>query len=145
MDPTDFLHRGVDTADDLRRQGTELRQVIESARPFVNAAQSGSFGISENAGQALLDAIHQCQDKLEWVQKNVDRIQQNTRLGTSPDAVAMARFNREVAAGDSNSATQALQDLQVLLAQMESGVAEAMRHYRRMDSEGAGAVRRAGS
>jgi hypothetical protein len=135
MDPDEF--------DDQRL--TQLDQVKQSLKPFIQAATSGAFGISPNAGQDLLNAIHHCQDGLDAARDEVSRIQQDTKLGTSPDALVMTEFNRQVARGDTNSAVTALGDLREILAQAEGAVTEAMKHYRRIDDDNAGGIHRAGT
>jgi hypothetical protein len=128
-----------------RQRLTPLDQVKQSLQPVVQAAASGAFGISPNAGQALLNAIHHCQDGLDAARVSIDMIQQETKLGTSPDALVMTKFNKEVAAGGTDSAVTALQGLQAILAQAEASVTEAMKHYRQTDADSASGIRRAGA
>lgn len=128
-----------------RQRLAQIEQVKQSVQPFVQAAQSGGFGISDSAGQAMLKAIHHCQDGLETAQYEIRMIQQNTKLGISPDALVMTKFNKEVAAGGSNSAVTALESLREILTQMEAGVIEAMKHYHRTDEDGARGLSQAGS
>jgi hypothetical protein len=113
--------------------------------PIGIAAASGAFGISPNAGEALLNAIHHCQDSLETATGDVDRIRQETRLGTSPDALVMTKFNKDVADGGTNSAVIALTGLRDILTQAEVSVSEAMTNYRRTDEQNAGTIDRAES
>jgi hypothetical protein len=118
-----------------------LDQVKQSVQPFVQAAHAGTFGIAPDAGKALLDAIHYCQDGLDMAWNEVSTIQQQVKLGTSPDALVMIEFNQQVG----TDAATALNGLREILAQAENGVAEAMKHYRRMDDDGASVINQTGS
>jgi hypothetical protein len=123
----------------------QVAQVTQGAQSFLQAAQSGGFGVSPEAGKAMIDAINQCRDGLESARREEQRITQRSMLGTSPDAVVMSDFNLEVAAGADNSATAYLAKLRDALNELEAGINEAMRHYRRADEDNAGGVRRAGT
>jgi hypothetical protein len=144
MDPDEQVQQHQQTVTERQRLN-QIEQMKQSVQPFVQSANSGGFGISANAGKALLDAIHSCQDGLDRAQLHVARIQQDTKLGTSPDAMVITAFNKEVAAGGADSAVTSLAGLREVLSQAEAGVAEAMKHYRSTDHSGAGHVRRAGS
>jgi hypothetical protein len=145
MDPDEReIHRQLTVT--ARQQLAQIEQVKQSVQPFIQAAKSGAFVLSPEAGQALLNAIHHCRDGLvDIAGRHVDRISQNTKLGTSPDALVMTTFNKEIADGGTNSAMIALGGLDEILAQAEEGVTAAMRRYRQMDGNGAHDIRRAGA
>jgi hypothetical protein len=140
MDPDeqDFHRRQAVAA---RQRLAHLDQVKQSIQPFVQAAHAGTFGIAPDAGKALLDAIHYCQDGLNMAQNDVFTIQQQAKLGTSPDALVMIRFDQQVGI----DAATAMSGLREILAQAETGIVEAMKHYRRADEDGVSAINRAGS
>ncbi len=140
MDPDeqDFHHQRT-VAD--RQRLAHLDQVKQSVQPFLQAAHSGTFGIAPDAGKALLDAIHYCQDGLDMAWDDVSTIQQQARLGTSPDALVMIRFDQQVGI----DAATAMNGLREILAQAETGIVEAMKHYRRADEDGASVINRTGS
>jgi hypothetical protein len=123
----------------------QVAQVTQGTQSFLQAAQTGGFGVSPEAGKAMLDAIHQCQDGLDAANEDVRRITQRTMLGTSPDATVISDFNMEVADGADNSATAYLTKLREALSELEAGINEAMKHYRRADEDSAGGVSRAGA
>jgi hypothetical protein len=123
----------------------EIDKVKQSIQPFLAAAQSGGFGISEEAGWALITAIRHCQDGLLTAKAELGRIQEATKLGNSPDAQAMTKFNLDVATGETNSAMATLDGLKTVLDQMERGVADAMREYRGTDETNASQIGRAGT
>jgi hypothetical protein len=143
MDPDEQEQHHQQTITERQRLD-QIEQMKQSVQPFVQAASSGGFGISANAGKALLDAISRCQDGLDGAQFDLNRIQQDTKLGTSPDAMVMTTFNKEVAASGTNSAVTSLQGLREVLAQAAAGVTEAMKHYRHVDTHGASGINRAG-
>lgn len=144
MDPDERADHRRDVVDE-RHRTAQIEQVKQSIQPVIQAAQSGAFGIGPTAGQALLNAIHHCQDGLNDSRHLVGQIQQDTKLGTSPDALVMTTFNKEVAAGGSNSAATALEGLREILAQAEMAITEAMKHYRGADAAGAAGINRAGT
>lgn len=123
----------------------QVEQVTQGSQNFLQAAQSGGFGVSPDAGKAMLDAIHQCQDGLTEAMRDVRQITQAAMLGTSPDAKVMIDFNMEVAAGPDNSATAYLEKLRHAMDELEAGITEAIKHYRRADEDGASGLNRAGS
>jgi ElaB/YqjD/DUF883 family membrane-anchored ribosome-binding protein len=110
-----------------QRRLAELEKIKQTIQPLVQSASSGGFGVSPEAGEALLDAIHKCRDRLNASRDKVSRIQQEAKLGTSPDAVVISRFTRQVGV---DGAT-ALLGLQEILVAAEAAVTEAMKHYRR--------------
>ncbi|SDD95374.1 hypothetical protein [Actinokineospora iranica] len=112
--------------------GDQIAQMRQGSRGFLTAAQRGEFGVSENAGKAIITAIHTVLDGIDGLDEKVKRISQDTKLGTSPDALVMRAFNKDVAAGP-NSAASSLRDLRDLLIEVEAGITEAMRHYRNTD------------
>src|SRR5689334_24904442 len=103
MDPDEQVERHQQTVTERQRLD-QIEQMKQSVQPFVQAANSGGFGISPNAGKALLDAISKCQDGLDLANVDLQKIQQDTKLGTSPDAMVMTAFNKQVAAGGADSA-----------------------------------------
>jgi hypothetical protein len=128
------LHRQQATAH--RQRLAHLDQVKQSVQPFIQAAHAGTFGIAPDAGKALLDAIHYCQDGLDMAHFDVQTIQQDTKLGTSPDALIMTSFNMQVGM----EAATAMAGLREILAQAEAGIIEALKHYRRADEDGASVI-----
>src|SRR5262249_37689895 len=121
MDPDEQVERHQQTVTERQRLD-QIDQMKQSVQPFVQAANSGGFGISERGADSLLKAINQCREGLNAARRDLNKLQQDTKLGTSPDAVVMTGFNREVAAGGSNSAVTSLQGLAQVLDQMEAGV-----------------------
>jgi hypothetical protein len=144
MDPDEREFHRQQTVT-TRQRLAEIERVKQSVQPFIQAARSGSFVIGPDAGNVLLAAIHQCRVGLESSGRDITRISQNTKLGTSPDALVITSFNKEVADGGVNSAVTAFKGLQEILIHAEEGVTEAMRRYRQIDGNGAHDIRRAGA
>lgn len=134
-------------ADDIGAIGSgvqaQLKQLNQGAQRFASAAGAGGFGVSPEAGKAMITAIHSVLDGLEGARRDVTQITQDSKLGTSPDARVMTAFNKDVASGD-NSAQSSISALSETMMQLEAGIKEAMRHYRNTDDDNAGGVTRAG-
>ncbi|MGQ0838926.1 hypothetical protein [Actinokineospora sp.] len=120
----------------------QTSQFQQGAQRFVDTAKAGGFGISDNAGKAMLTALHSVLDGLDAARETQRLIQQDTKLGTSPDAQVIIAFNKDVVVGD-NSAATSLQGLRDALTQIEAGINEAMRHYRNTDDDNASGVTKA--
>ena len=124
--------------------GGSLAQFAASTHNLRQAALDGSFAVTEDAGQQMINAINKCLDGLFSSREGLQQIQQGTPLGTSPAGVAMAKFNQQVASGDNQSAIHALERFQEVLEEARAAIEQAMRNYHAADSGNANAIRHTG-
>jgi hypothetical protein len=135
MDPDEQEeHRKQVTAE--RARLAEIEKMKQTVQPFVRMAQAGGFGIDSAASEILLGAIRECLKGVNEVRADLQTIQEETKLGTSPYARRMTPFNRDLAAGVANSALTAVMGLSAMLKQAEAGVIEAKNHYDGTDDAG---------
>jgi hypothetical protein len=108
------------------------------------AAESGSFAISRDGAQAYLAAIQRAHDELVTLDFDAYELQQETKLGTSPDAVAMARYNRESATGGAGTIgiVPAIQQLRTALEEARLALEKAVENYGNVDDARAGGMNR---
>ncbi|MFD7660107.1 hypothetical protein ACFV4N_39530 [Actinosynnema sp. NPDC059797] len=99
------------------------------------AAESGSFAISKDGAQAYLSAIQKAQDELVTLDLDTYDLQQETKLGTSPDAQAMARYNRESAVGGAGTIgiVPAVEQLKTALEEARQALEKAIENYGNVD------------
>ena len=124
--------------------GGSLAQFAASTHNLRQAALDGSFAVSEDAGQQMINAINKCLDGLLESRQSLMKIRQGTPLGTSPAGVAMAQFNQQVADGDNQSAFYALERFQEVLNEARSAIEQAMRNYQQADAGNASVIRHTG-
>lgn len=103
------------------------------------AAESGSFAISEAGAQAYVKAIERAQLDLADLDTKVAVLRQETKLGTSPDAQAMARYNMDGALGGAGTAgiIPAIEQLKAALEEARLAVQKAVENYREVDDSAA--------
>lgn len=128
-----------------RQRAAEIELVKQRIRPLITAAQSGTFGVSPAAGQELISAINRCRDGLDRSHHDLMQIQQDTKLGISPDGLAMTKFNSNVAQGGKDSAMNSIAGLREILDHMETAVREAVARYQELDERSAGNITRTGT
>lgn len=108
------------------------------------AAESGSFAISEDGAQAYLKAIDAAEKDLRKIDGDLQLLNQETKLGTSPDAVAMARYNQESAHGGAGTTgvVPAVKQLRSALNEARQALQKAIENYREVDSSNASTYQR---
>ena len=108
------------------------------------AAESGSFAISEEGAQAYLKAIESAQQDLRRMEAQLNRLRQETKLGTSPDGVAMARYNRESVEGGAGTTgiVPAIEQLRSALDEAREALRKAIENYREVDGSNASTYQR---
>lgn len=108
------------------------------------AAESGSFAISEEGAQAYLKAIDSAERDLSRLDTQIGRLRQETKLGTSPDGTAMARYNQESAEGGAGTTgiVPAIKQLQSALAEAREALQKAIENYRQVDDSNASTYKR---
>lgn len=108
------------------------------------AAESGSFAISQEGAEAYLKAIDNAQRDLQRMTGDLQILRQETKLGTSPDGTAMARYNQESVEGGAGTAgiVPAVEQLRVALEEARLALQKAIENYREVDSSNAGTYNR---
>ncbi|MFD0199670.1 MULTISPECIES: hypothetical protein [Saccharothrix] len=108
------------------------------------AAESGSFAISEEGAQAYITAIERAQQSLIDLDMNIAVLRQETKLGTSPDGQAMSRYNTENASGGAGTTgiIPAIEQLKAALEDARLALRKAVENYREVDDSAATDYRR---
>lgn len=108
------------------------------------AAESGSFAISEDGAQAYLKAIESAEKDLRKLDLEMQSLEQDTKLGTSPDAVAITRYNREGVQGGAGTTgiIPAIKQLRSALNEARQALQKAIENYREVDSSNASTYKR---
>ncbi len=108
------------------------------------AAQSGSFAISQDGAQAYINAIEAAQQDLQKAELKAYALTERTRLGTSPDAEAMSNYNLESANGGAGTSgiIPALEQLKAALEDAKAALREAVKNYGNVDDDYAGKYNR---
>ncbi|MFE9744588.1 hypothetical protein ACFYOT_06760 [Saccharothrix saharensis] len=108
------------------------------------AAESGSFAISQDGAQEYLKAIDAAQKDLRKMDGDVALLRQDVKLGTSPDGTAMARYNKESVEGGAGTSgiVPAIDQLKVALEEARIALQKAIENYREVDDSNAGTYKR---
>ncbi|MFI9006996.1 hypothetical protein ACIGNX_07170 [Actinosynnema sp. NPDC053489] len=108
------------------------------------AAESGSFAISESGAQEYLKAIDNALQDLRKMDRQIGRLGQETKLGTSPDGTAMARYNQESVEGGAGTTgiVPAIEQLRSALTEAREALQKAIENYREVDSSNASTYQR---
>lgn len=108
------------------------------------AAESGSFAISEEGAQAYLKAIDSAQQDLRRMDLQMNKLRQETKLGSSPDGTAMARYNQESVEGGAGTTgiVPAIEQLKSALEEARAALQKAIENYRQVDDSNASTYKR---
>ncbi|MEU4769606.1 hypothetical protein AB0H12_40925 [Actinosynnema sp. NPDC023794] len=108
------------------------------------AAESGSFAISQEGAEAYLKAIDNAQQDLRKMDSYMIKLSQETKLGTSPDGTAMARYNQESVQGGAGTTgiIPAMEQLKSALEEARLALQKAIENYREVDSSNASTYKR---
>ncbi|ATE53446.1 MULTISPECIES: hypothetical protein [Actinosynnema] len=100
-------------------------------------ADSGGFAISKPGAEAYVKAIQDAEDDLKKIDAHLHRIQEEVRLGTSPDAQAMAKYNLENAIGGPGTIglVPAIDQLKTALREAKEAMQKAAENYDRVEQE----------
>lgn len=124
--------------------GGSLAQFAASTHNLRQAALDGSFAVSEDAGQQMIQAIDRCLERVVEIRSFTEIVRRRTPLGNSPAGVAMAEFNQQVAYGDDQSALRVLARFQEVLGDARTAIEQAMRNYREVDAANASTIHHTG-
>jgi uncharacterized protein YukE len=121
-----------------------MQAMTASMVGLKQAAESGSFAISQEGADAYLKAINSAQRDLSRLETQIARVRQETKLGTSPDGTAMARYNQESADGGDGTTgiVPAIEQLQSALEEAAAALQKAIENYREVDDSNASTYKR---
>ncbi|WP_244989719.1 hypothetical protein [Saccharothrix coeruleofusca] len=116
-----------------------MQAMASSMRGLKQAAESGSFAISESGAQAYIKAIEAAQFDLTDLDSKIALIRQETKLGTSPDGRAMSRYNVDSALGGTGTTgiIPAIDQLKTALEDAKTALQKAIENYREVDDNAA--------
>ncbi|MFI9813023.1 hypothetical protein [Saccharothrix variisporea] len=121
-----------------------MSAMTTSMRGLKQAAESGSFAISKEGAEAYVKAIESAQRDLRDLESKMYVLQQETQLGTSPDAQAMSRYNLESANGGAGTTgiVPAITQLKSALEDAKVAVQKAIENYNQVDDSAASGLKR---
>jgi hypothetical protein len=103
----------------------------------------GGFAISQAGADAYVKAIDDALFDLEGVALDLQDLQQETKLGTSPDAQKISQYNMESAMGGAGTLgiVPAIDQLRTALQDARAAMDQAVKNYRAVDDASANAYR----
>lgn len=136
--------QGVTVAAEGAWSAQSMQAMTASMVGLKQAAESGSFAISQEGADAYLKAIDSALMDLYKMDRHIGRLQQETKLGTSPDGTAMARYNQESVAGGAGTTgiIPAIEQLRSALNEAREALQKAIENYREVDASNAGTYKR---
>jgi hypothetical protein len=105
-----------------------------SVQNLAGSAASGGWAVSEQGGQALIQAIDNIVKGLDSAEGDLHSINQQPKLGTSPGANVTKPFVHQVASSGQDSFISALDTLKSSLSTARSAINTAMRNYQETDA-----------
>ncbi|GAA2684618.1 MULTISPECIES: hypothetical protein [Actinosynnema] len=108
-----------------------------SANALKALASSGGFAISGKGAELYIKAIDEALVDLRGIRRALDNIQQETKLGTSPDAIAMSKYNLENATGGRGTIgiVPAIQQLTKALTEARAAMEKAVENYGEVETD----------
>ncbi|WP_257900557.1 hypothetical protein [Saccharothrix obliqua] len=121
-----------------------MRAMTANMQGLKQAAESGSFAISQSGAEAYIKAIEDAEVDLNRLNTNLATLQQDTQLGTSPDAQSMSRYNVESATGGAGTMgmVPAIDELKTALSDAKAALRKAVENYREVDDAAADGLKR---
>jgi hypothetical protein len=121
-----------------------MQSMTQNMQGLKQAAESGSFAIDQAGAEAYIKAIEAAQDDLRTLDQQLFEVQQETKLGTSPDGLTMARYNQEGAVGGGGTLglVPAVEQLKQALEDARLAMLQAVRNYQAVDDGAANAFKR---
>ncbi|WP_018681467.1 hypothetical protein [Actinokineospora enzanensis] len=107
---------------------------------FLQAAQSGSFAVNEQGGQALLTAIRNMIDWIDENQAGWRLLAQQPRLGSTNNAEVLKPFMVQVASDSQGFVTQ-MMAMRESLGKAQDAIRIAMANYKHTDSDAADSLK----
>ncbi|WP_285747461.1 hypothetical protein [Lentzea sp. NBRC 105346] len=116
-----------------------MQAMTDSAKQLSAAASSGGFKVSKEGAQAYISALQKAIDDVRGMDLDLLEIQQETKLGTSPDGQTLSRYNNETALGGAGTAglVPAIDQLKTALDDAKAAMEAVLRNYENVDSSNA--------
>ncbi len=120
-----------------------MQAMTANMQGLKQAAESGSFAISQSGAEAYIKAIEDAEFELNTLGVELYKLQQDTKLGTSPDAQAMSRYNVESAKGGGGTTgiVPAIEQLKTALLDAKAALRKAIENYRQVDDAAANSLK----
>ena len=136
--------QGVTVAAEGALSAQSMQAMTANMVGLKQAAESGSFAISQEGADAYLKAIDNAITDLNKSEREIIRLRQETKLGTSPDGTAMARYNQESVDGGAGTSgiVPAVVQLRSALNEAREALQKAIENYREVDSSNASTYQR---
>ncbi|MEU6150801.1 hypothetical protein ABZ816_12455 [Actinosynnema sp. NPDC047251] len=121
-----------------------MQAMTANMQGLKQAAESGSFAIKQSGAEAYIKAIEEAEMEINGLNNTIYLLQQETKLGTSPDAQAMSRYNSESAngGGGTTGIIPAINQLKSALADAKAALRKAVENYREVDDAAANSLKR---
>lgn len=121
-----------------------MQAMTANMQGLKQAAESGSFAISKAGAEAYLKAIDDAQKELRQLDRHTFVLSNDTKLGTSPDAQAMTRYNAESVngGGGTTGIIPAINQLKAALEEARQALQKAIENYREVDDAKANTFKR---
>ena len=118
--------------------GDAIASMGSSIDAIFTAANSGGFGISENGGQELLNAIDDLKTAVETALRDSSELQKQPALGSTPAANTYKPFLATIASDPVQGAIPALRKLQTDLVNAHAAINKAMQNYQETEQANTG-------
>jgi hypothetical protein len=121
-----------------------MQAMAGGMRDLKAAAESGGFTVNREGCEAYVKAIQRALDDVHAMDMDLLEVQQETKLGTSPDGQTMSRYNREGALGGAGTTgiVPAINQLKVALDDALAAMKTVLQTYENADSGNAASFRR---
>ncbi|MFF5095059.1 MULTISPECIES: hypothetical protein [Actinosynnema] len=112
-----------------------IKSMTANMTSLKQSAASGGFAITESGADAYIQAIDNALTSLADTMFTTQTLAQETQLGTSPDGIAMSRYNLESANGGPGTVgiIPALRELITALTEAREAMEQAKRNYQEVD------------
>lgn len=119
-----------------------LAATNDAMQGIISAAGNGSFRVTPEAGDELIRIFQDFQDNaLNQMRSDLFTLTAQTPLGDSPAGLAIAEFNKQVAAGgDGRSYGELIMQMQERLPQVIEAIKKGIQAYQEVDEGNAGNV-----
>ena len=118
--------------------GSAFAGITTAVDAISRAASSGGFGISENGGQALINAIDDLKTAVMNALRNASELEKQPALGSTPAANVFKPFLATVASDPVQGAIPALKKLQTDLNNAHTAIQQAMKNYQATEQANTG-------
>lgn len=113
----------------------------DAMQGIISASNSGSFTVTPEAGDELIKIFKNLEDELRNMDSDLDLLARKTPLGDSPAGEAIAKFNKEVAAGnDGRSYQEMIKQMQDRVPLVIEAINKGIQLYREVDEGNAAGV-----